>query len=99
MPIPFTKARYFKGLEYGTIMDLTVTLIGNIDADGGKDTYLRLERLDDILTIDQAREYIAERFYIESSQPGGYFCNSSSIVHQQHSDSVVIATVHQRYDN
>ncbi len=85
-------------LQSGVEMELNVTTIGTTNVEGGANAYLLIQRLDDVLSINQAREYIADRFYFESPGAGSAFCNSCSLVHQQYSDSVVIATVHQRYD-
>jgi hypothetical protein len=85
-------------LDTETVMELEVTTIGTIPKEGGADVYILIRRLDDVLTSKQASQYIIQRFYHETYIPGGSFCNTHSVVHQQDSDNVVIATVYQRSD-
>lgn len=91
-PILFT-------LDSGTSIELKVTPIGEIDQYNGSNRYILIERLDDVLTVAQAKQFVAYTYYHQDfDNPGGSFCNSCSCVHQQNSDTTIIATIYQRFD-
>lgn len=75
------------------------TAIGSID-NGiyGRDEYILVTSNEGNITVNQVRDYLMPFFYHNSSQPGGYFCDTISVVHEQYSKNRAIATVHHRYD-
>lgn len=82
-------------LEDGTMMDVEVFTIGWMCTYSGTDNYVLIKRLDGPMSIKQADEYVSTLY----TSTGDMFCDTSSIVHQQHSDDTVIVTMHQRYAN
>lgn len=77
--------------------EIRITPIGVIELGiDGRDQYVLLRRLDDDLTPEQAREWMLPQVYRESMAPGGYFCNSVTILPRHESECVAI--IHHRYD-
>jgi hypothetical protein len=81
-----------------TVAEFIPTVIGTIDQENGDNKYILLQRYDDILTIDQAKQFVEYHYFYETNVPGGAFCRSCSIVHQQYSDDTVIVTLYRRFD-
>lgn len=84
-----------------TELDIRIQIIGNIDKGiDGIDQYVLLKRVDDDLDADTAHDWLLRRYYHDSTQPGGYFCKSVSIIPVPipYASNEYIGIVHHRYD-
>lgn len=78
---------------------IEVCLIGSDDNGiDGKDDYILLKRKGDVLTPEQAKHWLEQRYYKQSSRPGGHFCTDFRVMQIQYSESEVVGIVCHRWD-
>lgn len=76
----------------------TIKQIGKLDHDSGYDEYVLVTNNEDILTPEQAEDFILPLVYTDSNQAGGYYCRTVRAVQAKYSDNKCIVTIEHRYD-
>lgn len=82
-------------------MEIKVTNIGKVTVPDGADEYLLLTRLDEDLTLYQAKDWLFERLYAAANNNiigNKSYCHIAWAAHQEPSTSKVICIVEHRFD-
>jgi hypothetical protein len=91
-----------KGLIMTTTTELELEIeaitIGRIEegCDGSQD-YILLTCLNDVLSEEQAYNWLFPQVYRDTNRPGGYFCHRVETIQKR--DDQVICIVHHQFDN